>query len=101
MDEPKTSMSALQPRTYVLRWFSNKQRRRSCDGTTEVLRKSHIAWPLCDRGNSRDNYHHTNTYMIRFMAGMVVGMYVGTTYDCKPYIDTIMKYVKDNFPEKR
>ena len=39
--------------------------------------------------------------MIRFMAGMVVGMYVGTTYDCKPYIDTIMKYVKDNFPEKR
>ena len=35
------------------------------------------------------------------MAGMAVGIWIGTTYDCNPYIDTVIKYVTDNAPEKR
>ena len=35
------------------------------------------------------------------MAGMAVGIWIGTAYDCKPYIDKVMEYVSDNAPKKR
>ncbi len=39
--------------------------------------------------------------MIRFMAGMAVGIWIGTSYDCKPYIDMVTKYITENAPKKR
>lgn len=36
-------------------------------------------------------------YLISFSAGV----YVGTYFNCKPTIDTVSKYIKDNLPEKK
>ena len=42
-----------------------------------------------------------NNIMWKFLAGFSVGVYVGTYYDCKPYIIKIKKIAKDNFPDIR
>ena len=42
-----------------------------------------------------------NNIMWRFIAGFGVGIYVGTYYNCKPYIVKVKKIVRENFPEAR
>ncbi len=39
--------------------------------------------------------------MYRILLGFVVGVYVGTWYDCKPAITQITTYIKDNSPNPR
>ena len=38
--------------------------------------------------------------MIRFLLGFVSGLYVGTKYDVKPFLEKAEKFVIDNFPKK-
>ena len=39
--------------------------------------------------------------MWQFMVGCITGLYIGTYYDCKPKLDYMKKYIKDQFPEKK
>ena len=39
--------------------------------------------------------------MLYFFCGFGAGIYVGTYYDCKPYLDNIVKVVKENFPKEK
>lgn len=39
--------------------------------------------------------------MYRFLAGFAIGVYVGTFYDCKPSINKVMKFLRDNAPEEK
>ena len=36
--------------------------------------------------------------MWQMVLGFGAGVYVGTYYDCRPYLDTIGVWVKQNFP---
>ena len=33
--------------------------------------------------------------------GVAVGIWIGTSYDCKPLIDFTNKFMSENFPKKR
>ena len=33
--------------------------------------------------------------------GFIVGVYFGTHYNCKPVLDDISKYIKQNFPKEK
>ena len=39
--------------------------------------------------------------MLQFISGVVVGVWVGTHYNCKPYIEHISKYIKENLPKPK
>ena len=39
--------------------------------------------------------------MWRFVAGLGVGVYIGTYYECKPTITRVKRFVMDNFPRPR
>jgi hypothetical protein len=39
--------------------------------------------------------------MWRFITGFSLGVYVGSYYDCKPYADKVIEYIKENLPEKK
>jgi hypothetical protein len=39
--------------------------------------------------------------MWKFAFGFGLGVYSGTYYDCKPYINNISKFIKDNFPKEK
>ena len=39
--------------------------------------------------------------MWRFIAGCIVGVYVGSHYDCKPAFKYAKEYVEKTFPEKK
>lgn len=37
--------------------------------------------------------------MWEFLFGFSAGIYVGTYYNCKPYIKNIIQFVKNNIPK--
>jgi hypothetical protein len=39
--------------------------------------------------------------MLQFITGFVVGVWVGTHYNCKPHIEQASKYIKDNMPKPK
>ena len=39
--------------------------------------------------------------MWRFLLGFSTGIYVGTYFECKPVIEKIEQFVKDNFPKSK
>ena len=39
--------------------------------------------------------------MWRFLIGFTSGIYIGTYYECKPIIEKIDKFIKNNFPESK
>jgi len=39
--------------------------------------------------------------MLRFIAGMCVGVWIGVYYDCKPHITTVREFVLANIPRER
>jgi uncharacterized protein YneF (UPF0154 family) len=39
--------------------------------------------------------------MQQLLAGIVIGIWIDTKYDCKQYVDTIKKYLKDNIPKSK
>ena len=39
--------------------------------------------------------------MIRFIFGLISGLYIATYYDCKPTIEYVIEQVKENVPKKK
>ena len=39
--------------------------------------------------------------MLEFMAGLSVGVYVGSYYECKPLVDWIRDWIKVHLPERQ
>lgn len=39
--------------------------------------------------------------MWHFLCGFGVGVYVGTYYNCKPPLEAISKFMKENLPPKK
>jgi hypothetical protein len=39
--------------------------------------------------------------MFQFISGLIVGVWVGTHYNCKPTLDNITKYIQDNIPKPK
>jgi hypothetical protein len=39
--------------------------------------------------------------MLQFISGFIVGVWVGTHYNCKPTLDNITKYIQDNMPKPK
>jgi hypothetical protein len=39
--------------------------------------------------------------MLQFISGFIIGVWVGTNYHCKPYIDNISTYIKENMPKPK
>lgn len=39
--------------------------------------------------------------MLYLIAGIAIGVYVGTYYDCRPTIETIKRVIEENFPRNR
>lgn len=39
--------------------------------------------------------------MIQIISSFMFGVYVGTNYNCKPYIDKITLYIKENIPKQK
>ena len=39
--------------------------------------------------------------MYQFALGLVVGVYIGTNYNCKPILDDVGKYIKKNLPKEK
>jgi hypothetical protein len=39
--------------------------------------------------------------MIQFITGFVLGVWVGTHYNCKPIIDNATKYIQENIPKPK
>tara|TARA_R110002074_G_scaffold208115_2_gene376656 strand:- start:2512 stop:2634 length:123 start_codon:yes stop_codon:yes gene_type:complete len=39
--------------------------------------------------------------MWRFIAGLTSGVYLGTYYDCKPIVNKISEYIKEQWPAKK
>ena len=39
--------------------------------------------------------------MWRFVAGISIGVYIGTYYNCKPMIEKVIQHMNDNFPDKK
>jgi len=39
--------------------------------------------------------------MLQFLFGVTVGVWLGTKYDCKPYVDIVMKFITENTPKER
>ena len=40
-------------------------------------------------------------YMLRLLLGFVSGVYVGTYYNCKPIVEKVSEYLKNNLPESK
>ena len=40
-------------------------------------------------------------YMLRFIAGFVSGLYIGTHYECKPILEKIKNLIHDNLPKEK
>lgn len=40
-------------------------------------------------------------YMLRILLGFVGGVYIGTYYDCKPAVEKVSEYLKNNLPESK
>ena len=38
--------------------------------------------------------------MFQFLFGVTLGVWLGTKYDCKPYIDMIAKLIAENTPKR-
>ena len=39
--------------------------------------------------------------LLKIGLGFLVGVYVGTYFDCKPHLKKIEKYIQENMPKKR
>lgn len=39
--------------------------------------------------------------MYQFLLGFAVGVYVGTVYDCKPFVDRAHEFVKEHAPKEQ
>ena len=39
--------------------------------------------------------------MIQFIAGFISGVIAGTKYDCKPYLELVVQFIKENMPKER
>ena len=39
--------------------------------------------------------------MLRILLGFVGGVYIGTFYNCKPIIEKVSEYLKNNLPESK
>tara|TARA_B100001123_G_scaffold357494_1_gene411749 strand:+ start:1210 stop:1398 length:189 start_codon:yes stop_codon:yes gene_type:complete len=39
--------------------------------------------------------------MLRLLLGFVGGIYVGTYYNCKPIVEKVSEYLKNNLPESK
>ena len=39
--------------------------------------------------------------MYRFVLGFALGVYVGTHYDCKPALEKIERFLRDNTPNEK
>ena len=39
--------------------------------------------------------------MFQFLFGVTLGVWIGTKYDCKPYVDMIAKLIAENTPKER
>jgi hypothetical protein len=39
--------------------------------------------------------------LIKLTMGFLIGVYVGTYFDCKPHLKKIEKIIHENFPKKR
>jgi hypothetical protein len=39
--------------------------------------------------------------MFQFISGLIVGIWIGTNYNCKPAIDNVSKYIKENMPKPK
>ena len=39
--------------------------------------------------------------MIQLILGFIGGVWFGTRYDCKVYIDMVDKWISDKFPKER
>ena len=39
--------------------------------------------------------------MFQFISGLILGVGVGTHYNCKPTIDNITKYIQENIPKPK
>ena len=39
--------------------------------------------------------------MFQFFLGFVSGIYIGTHYECKPFINKMVDFLKNYFPEKK
>lgn len=39
--------------------------------------------------------------MLEFLLGFSCGIYIATYYNCKPIIEKISKYFKENLPKKK
>ena len=39
--------------------------------------------------------------MVKIAASFIIGVYIGTYFDCKPHLKKIEEYVKENFPRPR
>lgn len=39
--------------------------------------------------------------MLPFATGLTIGIWIGTYYNCKPTIEHIQKYIKENMPKQK
>ena len=39
--------------------------------------------------------------MWQFLVGFGLGIYMGTQYNCKPQLNSLIKTIKINFPERK
>ena len=39
--------------------------------------------------------------MLQFFGGIVVGVCIGTYYDCKPFIEKSAQFIKEHMPKER
>ena len=39
--------------------------------------------------------------MFQFLFGVTLGVWLGTKYDCKPYVDMVSKFIVENIPKER
>jgi len=39
--------------------------------------------------------------MYKFVLGFVIGVYVGTHYNCKPTLERIEQFLRDNAPKEK
>lgn len=39
--------------------------------------------------------------MYQFTLGLIVGVYIGTHYNCKPILDDVGNYIKNNLPKEK
>lgn len=39
--------------------------------------------------------------MIKYGLSFLLGVYVGTYFDCKPHLKQVEQFIKENLPEKK